>query len=392
MKKIKCKYCKEEWYIKKDVVDKCNACPFCLKVLREKFIVKEMDSLDKVIYFAITDKGLDLFLNAQQLCGYFFDVAPNLKKEIHIFSRVFSSDYLRKLKNIFEQELDEMVREIEKLKILFIEEEGVAENWAKMLCDSCIKAGKYLKGLDMLKIVNAEIMDADDILTNMLSNTSEYSSEKLGLVQEDQIIKYFNINKSNCKNISKLSIERLKLFQEASKYKQLGDYENAFRCFKMLAVSDDSDVLYELGECYYYGRGTNSNLVKAELMYRKSDKIPSFLQIEEMYQKRSIAVSYAYEVYKRKAELGNSKGLFFMGYFHQYGIGTTFDTRMAVEYYEKAVKNGLVQGLTRLGICYLQGVGVQKDLIKAERYLEIAVKNNDVDAINYLKKCRANNK
>lgn len=411
MKRLKCKYCAEEWYIKKDVVDRCNACPFCLKVLREKTVVKDMDSLDKVIYFAITDKGLDLFSNAPQLCGYFLDIAPNLKKEIHVFSRVFNSDYLRKLKNIFEQEIDEIVREIEKLKILFVEDEGVAENWANMLCDSCLNAAKYLNGLNMLEIVNAEIMDADDIFTNTSSandtsvrvaknninktdyeNTSKYLIKKSRVLRDDEIIKDFNVNKSSCKSVSKLSKERLKLFQEGISHKQTGNYQNAFRCFNILKLSDDSEVLYELGEWYYYGRGTNENLIEAELMYRKSNKIPSLSQIEEMYKKRSTISPNAYEFYKKLAEQGSTKGQFFMGYFHQYGICTSFDTRVAVEYYKKAAEGGLVQGLTGLGICYLKGIGVHKDLVKAKEYLEIAVKNNDKDASTYLEMCKFGSK
>lgn len=158
MKKLKCKVCEKEWYVENNVLDKINVCPFCAVSFREKMEIKVFDSLDKAIYGAISKKGIDILQNMRQLSGYLLDIAPSLKKEIHIFSKAISEDYARYIKTTFEQDEESAKITINKLRHLLITEEGLSGEWADLICNQLLGAISYMKN-EKTRIVKLDVME-----------------------------------------------------------------------------------------------------------------------------------------------------------------------------------------------------------------------------------------
>ncbi|GES88018.1 kinase-like domain-containing protein [Rhizophagus clarus] len=69
----------------------------------------------------------------------------------------------------------------------------------------------------------------------------------------------------------------------------------------------------------------------------------------------------AFELYQKAAELGNSSGIYNLGYCYENGIGTVIDKKKAFELYQKAADLGNTSGINDLGYCYLHGIGTNID-------------------------------
>ena len=101
------------------------------------------------------------------------------------------------------------------------------------------------------------------------------------------------------------------------------------------ARKGDASAQFEVGECYYYGRGTSVNYTEAVKWYRKA------------------------------AEQGYARGQHNLGICYQYGKGVTKDLSEAFKWYRKSAEQGYAYAQNALGICYEYGDGVDKDVYEA---------------------------
>ena len=159
MKKIRCQLCDGTWIVKKEDLEKQKVCPYCGASVQGKVEFEAYDSLDKAIYGAITKMGEGVLQNLRQMSGFMLDTAPNLKKEIRIFSKTVTDDYVSYIRTIFNQNLAEAEMTTRKLKQLFIEEEGLSESWADMICDGLHGALLYYKGIGCTRLINVDVND-----------------------------------------------------------------------------------------------------------------------------------------------------------------------------------------------------------------------------------------
>ncbi|RIB30136.1 hypothetical protein C2G38_606463 [Gigaspora rosea] len=67
-------------------------------------------------------------------------------------------------------------------------------------------------------------------------------------------------------------------------------------------------------------------------------------------------------------DINTSNGLFFLGQYHEYGIGVEKDNHKAFIYYQKSAEMGHVSGTFQVGYCYDEGIGVEKNKFKATTY------------------------
>ena len=118
MKKIRCQLCEGAWIVEDDDLDKQKVCPYCETAIQGKVEFDTYDSLDKAIYGAVTKMGNGVFQNLRQLSGFILDTAPNLKKEIRIFSKTVTDDYATYIRTLFDQDMDEAEMTVRKLKQL----------------------------------------------------------------------------------------------------------------------------------------------------------------------------------------------------------------------------------------------------------------------------------
>lgn len=171
MKQLKCLCCNKIWYVDDTELDSVNTCPFCSTLIRHRDSIGDIDTLGKALYKAISTEGLDLLMSSGKISGYLLDLIPDLKKEVRIFTKTFDDDYIALYRSAFDQNENDILVTINKLKSLFIEEEGLSEVWADMLCENCQIAISYYKGKGLPDVLSAEIDDID--------------SEHCGIVKEE---------------------------------------------------------------------------------------------------------------------------------------------------------------------------------------------------------------
>lgn len=139
--------------------EKLRVCPYCAVSIYGEVGFSEYDSLSKAIYGAILNKGKDILQNPRQLSGFMMDTAPVLRKEIRIFSNVVNEHYASRIKSAFDQEAEEAEAEIARLRHCFVEEEGLADGWADVLCAGLRGAIRYTKGIGTTGLHHVEVSE-----------------------------------------------------------------------------------------------------------------------------------------------------------------------------------------------------------------------------------------
>ncbi len=284
MKKLKCEVCSKEWYIENNKVDKLNGCPFCVASIQKKGAIKEVNSLEKAIYSAITHTGIEILENSRQLSSYLMDIAPKLKKEIRIFSKIFNEQYMLYLKDGLEQEDAEIV--IRKLKYLFVENEGLSENWADMVCESLLKAIMNINQdiiENSVKKQNQTIMESPSELDSVI-NQDETIDDNYSIFDEKEWIRNFDelIDESKRKEYFSICTDIKDSVDKAEQYIAVGDDTNALKYYQQAAEKGHELVLY------YYGYSVEENEKEVIKLYlRNLDleqvKIEAYMKLGEIY-------------------------------------------------------------------------------------------------------------
>ncbi len=390
MKKLKCKVCLKEWYVENSEVESLNVCPFCEVSIREKIMITEFDSLDKAIYSAIINKGIEILQYPQQLSGYLMDIAPKLKKEIRILSKTLDKEYMIYLKEIFEKEKTDNEIIIKKLKHLFIENEGLSENWADMICEALLEAIMYAKGIGMSSIV-ANVTDVE-FLVEQQSQASIESESEIDTVKNKELTKEI-VEKSKCVvcgyvvNRDTITDEKCPICNAKEWTKKFNKIE--IKPYMTKRVLKKTIVCNDIAEKWH----KKGNYKEAWEWYFKSaeagDMIGQYFvayYYQEGYhvQKNN---QFALEYYKKSAEQGEPRALCALGVRYRNGIGVVKDEKKAADYFEKAAETEYAEAQWWLGMCYKEGIGREKDNTMAASCFFRAAKQKYIFAEDMLQKC-----
>lgn len=163
MKKIKCAGCSREWYVEDSDMSSVMNCPYCVVSIREKEEMTGLDTLGKAIYKVITDYGMDSLAGLDRIKSFLLDIAPELNREICVFSRALAVNekYFLTFQHAFNQEPTEAEASMRKLKC-WIQEDGFSETWANMICENCLMSIRYYKGFAVHGKITAEVEDCKD--------------------------------------------------------------------------------------------------------------------------------------------------------------------------------------------------------------------------------------
>ena len=114
------------------------------------------------------------------------------------------------------------------------------------------------------------------------------------------------------------------------------------------------EAMYELGECYYDGKG--------------------------------VPVDYALAVewYVRASDQGNLDAQYKIGVCGEYGHGVDKNEQGAFEWYAAVAAQGHADAQYNLGYCYKNGVGTPKDLEQTKYWWGLAAENGHTWASIYL--------
>lgn len=163
MIKLKCNSCAKEWSIKDADMQLLTVCPFCTELLKKKVEIEVFDSIDSVIYKAVSDYGLEIFETPKKLYSILVDMLPGQSKEIKIISRVSEANLII-VKNAFGTDLQGFETEMKKLHFSLTDEDGYSDVWADTICNAFTNAYKYYSGVEQNSIINATIERTDDSL------------------------------------------------------------------------------------------------------------------------------------------------------------------------------------------------------------------------------------
>ena len=127
----------------------------------KKIELKNVNTLGEAIYKAISDRGIEILDNHQNMYAYLLDTIPELKREIRIFSKSFEKECLVLYKEAFNKNANEVELTMQQIKHLLIEEEGLSEEWTSKICKECRQALMYYRGESPKYIILADIVDVD---------------------------------------------------------------------------------------------------------------------------------------------------------------------------------------------------------------------------------------
>lgn len=179
MKQLQCQTCRKQWIVKDEDLNVLKYCPYCGTGVQKEISFEKIDSLDQLIFTATNRLGTDSFNDLNRFIAIMADLAPNLKKELRIFSKNISGEYATYAKQIVTGDFNDAESVTNKLRYLLMEEEGLNESWANMLCDGLYGAAKFIHGGAPRKITNLIIEDF--LLTNnekqMLMNNQSVIDE-----------------------------------------------------------------------------------------------------------------------------------------------------------------------------------------------------------------------
>lgn len=335
------------------------------------------------------------------------DTAPSLKKEIRIFSRIMNDDYISYIKAAFEQEIEIAKSTIGKLHHLFVEEEGLSDSWAEMICSGLYGAIMYAKGIGTTRVVRAEVDDfiIPSSTEKQIPISPERDIEVAFKTRYNNQISANNVKDPNCSNdydvflqykcqvcgyvaggyslkykrYGKCPICKSKMWKETTEKSQDGPIIPTELSRSSKAYNEStSNSIYNKGMVDESMKLYNEALEK----YRQAANggyIPAFTDVGRIYIKKG-NYKKAWKWYLKAAEAGDSEGEYYVGYFYQEGKHVKRNTTFAINYYEKAAKKGFSKALTAIANCYDCGIGYHKDKDKAMVYYKLAAEKGDAEA------------
>ena len=399
MKRIKCDSCAGKWMIENADLEKLTVCPYCGVSIQGEVEFSEYDTLDKAIYAAISKLGKAVLLNPKQLSGFMMDMAPGLKKEIRIFSKTVNEDYVGHIKSAFEENVEAAEVTINKLHHLFVEEEGLSDNWADMLCAGLYGAILYTKGIGTTRIINAEISDYTDT-TDTRDRQEKIEQGASEIIAKNDMSAYqntYDILKHYKCSICGFVIDGYDLEYADSKecpicsavhWEEISEPDKdievktpvVFNQVKSRTTynSDTYRSSLETAEKYLSANRVDDALEQ----YRQAANcgyVPAYNLIAGIYyQKRNY--KKAWKWYLKAAEANDSIGQYYVGYFYQEGLHVKKNLHLAIKYYEKAAGQGFAQAVLAIADCYKSGIGYEKDTKKYLEYLKHAADNGYAEA------------
>ena len=134
-KNVSCSSCGKEWEIKEEDYKELKACPFCVSeyIFPEETIV--VDSFPNAILKVISSFGIGVLSERSRFLSCLLDFAPEYKKEVKIVSRVCTQDTFSEMVRWSSINEAGQTASIARLKTLFVEEEGLSDEWADKIIE-----------------------------------------------------------------------------------------------------------------------------------------------------------------------------------------------------------------------------------------------------------------
>ncbi len=164
------------------------------------------------------------------------------------------------------------------------------------------------------------------------------------------------------------------------------NYEKACFYFQALKDLNDPEGYYGFGVCLLYGQGIKQNIDEARkyLELASQAKHPKALSrlgdIHRMGMKTSTNAEKAKEFYMEASRLQDPEALVNLGLLNYREQIENHSKTLAYSYMETAAKKGYYQAMYWLGVFHDKGVGCSHDFKTAEKWFEKAIKAGSLGA------------
>lgn len=158
MKKTTCKACSRAWYLSSDLLDSLQLCPYCGATLRDKETIQVYDSLGKALYGAFQVAGDDSIGNYRLLLSIMADLAPQLQREIRIFSKALNDETMRFVIEAYADK-SKLPMSMNLLKSQLVNEEGLSEVWSGTVVDAFTTAIQMSSGVGSTQLIGCDISE-----------------------------------------------------------------------------------------------------------------------------------------------------------------------------------------------------------------------------------------
>lgn len=335
----------------------------------------------------VTDRfGINILKDHKRFCSAFADFAPKLSKENKAFFVALSEN----IGDIF-------IRENSAVTAGTQDPDAVIQRAAKDISEylNDEKAQLVTKSIAIaIGWINAEA-PAKSSDSNNVPSYGKSSS-----LIEDLFRRAQNGDNDACFNLGEC-------FFYGRGVKQ--DYAKAVKWYIMSSDRGDCSSQKKLADCYYLGQGTERNIAKAAYRYEQAaeqgdydsqkalircylkggnDLFPDPARAEYYSKRYDIAIDEgsANEL-MRNANDGDPAAQFKLGNMYLRGIGAEHSPEKAISWFKKAADQDLPAALYNLACCYQHGIGVPVDRITAAMLYKKAADSDDLDALNNLAGC-----
>lgn len=219
-----------------------------------------------------------------------------------------------------------------------------------------------------------------DFLLDLLYNLKS-AEDQLLLVDNSSADKYtVYINQENQR-------EAVRLYEDGKKALDEKDYDSAYKFFQQSVDFGNIDAIYELSECYYWGRGIDINYDKAVSLIRlgidKENNNCLFLMgrafddgngVDKDIDKAKTYYRRAIDECSDKKVIGCAQGNLANILWDESPLSE--DKSEIVLLYESSMNNGNVISMENLGSYYYDGYNIKSDYEKAYYYSRQAAQHN----------------
>lgn len=222
-----------------------------------------------------------------------------------------------------------------------------------------------------------------DFLLDLLYNLKS-AEDQLLLVDNSNADKYtVYINQENQR-------EAVRLYEDGKNALEEKDYDSAYKFFQTSVDLGNIDAIYELSECYYWGRGSDINYDKAISLIRlgldKENNNCLFLMgrafdngngVDKDIDKAKTYYRRAIDECSDKKVIGKAQGNLANILWNESPLSE--DKSEIVLLYESSMNNGSAISMQNLGNFYYEGYNIKTDYEKAYYYLRQAAQHKRTD-------------
>lgn len=227
-----------------------------------------------------------------------------------------------------------------------------------------------------------------DFLLDLLYNLKSAENQLL-LVDNSSADKYtVYINQENQR-------EAVRLYEEGKRALEEKDYDSAYKFFQQSVDLGNIDAIYELSECYYWGRGIDINYDKAVSLIRlgldKENNNCLFLMgrafgygngVDKDIDKAKTYYRRAIDECSDKIVIGKAQGNLANILWNESPLSE--DKLEIVLLYESSMNNGNEISMENMGNYYYEGYNIKSDYEKAYYYLRQAAQHNNTNVYTRL--------